>query len=124
MALCRVPNGTAFPRWPWCFVGPIWFQRHRAFVHTLGWLDFVLLILVFAARCPKRIKHLVATLVALVGMQYGTILLRGPLHTALIGAFHPVSAVLLYATALTLACSAWTLAWPPRARESDIVMEA
>ena len=97
------------------FVSPIWFQRHKAFVHGFGWLDFVLLILAFAAGSPRRIKRLVVTLVVLVGMQYSTILLRGPLHTVLIGAFHPVSAVLLYATALALARGAWTLAWPRRA---------
>jgi hypothetical protein len=102
------------------FVSPIWFQRHKAFVHSFGWLDFGLLILAFAARSPRRIKRLVVTLVVLVGMQYSTILLRGPLHTLLIGAFHPVSAVLLYATALALARGAWTLAWPPRTERADL----
>lgn len=96
------------------FVNPIWFQRHKTFVHSFGWLDFVLLILVFAARAPTTLKRLVATLVVLVGIQYSTILLRGPLHSLLIGALHPVSAVLLYATALAIARGAWRLTWPPR----------
>ena len=96
------------------FADPIWFQRHKVFVHSFGWLDFVLLVLAFVARTPSRIKRLVILLVVLVGVQYSTILLRGPLHTVLIGAFHPVSAVLLYATALALARRASALAWPSR----------
>ena len=101
------------------FVNSIWFLRHKAFVHSFGWLDFVLLILAFAARGPRPIKRLVIILVVLVGMQYSTIQLRGPLHSGLIGALHPVGAVLLYATALALARRAWALAWPAGTKSSD-----
>ena len=86
-----------------------WFQRHKAFVHSFGWLDFILLILAIVGRCPKPITRLVVAIVVLVGVQYSTILLRGPLHFAVIDAFHPVSAVLLYASALALANRATAL---------------
>ena len=62
-------------------------------------------------------KGLVFVIVILVGVQYSTILLRGLLHTLGIGARHPVSAVILYASALAFVRAATSLAWPRRSGE-------
>jgi hypothetical protein len=90
------------------FVGPGWWIRHREWVHAFEWLSVVAVVLAHAGRSSKGVVPLAWATVVLLFVQYATIGFRergGPLALA---AVHPVSAMLLFWTAVELARRSWT----------------
>ncbi|HET8655098.1 MAG TPA: DUF6220 domain-containing protein [Longimicrobiaceae bacterium] len=86
------------------FSGPLWWARHRAFVHAFEWTAPLLLILAFSRALPRRARVLALLLNVLLFAQYATVgSLPVLLHSRAVSALHPVGALLLFWTALSLA---------------------
>ena len=85
------------------FTGPVWWPRHREWVHFFEWLAPVALVLCYVARAPRGAKVCAWIIMALLWLQYTTIeqrLVPGHAHWA---ALHPVGGALLFWMACELA---------------------
>jgi hypothetical protein len=85
------------------FVGPDWWQAHRAFVHTFEWLSPLSVILAYLARATRGAKILAWLTVVLLFLAYATAGLQSSLGRVGLAALHPVNAALLFWTAVELA---------------------
>ena len=85
------------------FVGPDWWQKHRAFVHTFEWLAPLSVILAYLGRAPGATKGLAWLTVVLLFIQYATAGTQSSLGRIGLAAAHPVTAVLLFWVAVELA---------------------
>ena len=85
------------------FIGPDWWQRHRAFVHTFEWLSPLAVILVYLARATRAEKWLAWGTVLLIFLAYATAGWQSSLGRLGLAAFHPVIGTLLFLSAIELA---------------------
>lgn len=85
------------------FAGPGWWARHRAFVHAFEWLSPLAVVLAHLGRLPRGVKGLAWLAVLLLFAQYATAGAGGSLGRAGLAALHPVTAALLFWTAVELA---------------------
>ena len=85
------------------FVGPGWWVRHRDWVHAFEWLSPLAAGLAHAGGAPRGVKALAWATVALLFLQYVTVGMRERPGLAALAALHPVSAVLLFWSAVELA---------------------
>ena len=85
------------------FVGPDWWQRHRAFVHTFEWLSPLAVILAYLARASRGTKWLAWATVLLLFLEYATAGWQSSLGRLGLAAIHPAIAALLFWTAIELA---------------------
>lgn len=84
------------------FVGPGYWARHRAFVHTFEWLSVAAVVLAHVGRTPRAVKVAAWLTVVLLFAQYATAhMLERPGRERL-AALHPVSAMFLFWTAAEL----------------------
>lgn len=84
------------------FVGPGWWARHRDWVHTFEWLSVVAVVLAHLGRTPRAVKALAWATVALLYLQYATVGMRERPGMLAWAALHPVSAMLLFWSAVEL----------------------
>jgi hypothetical protein len=98
------------------FVSPAQWASHRAFVHIFELLPLVMLVLAFVGRLPVRTRWLTAAVFGMLILQYATANSGGVL-----AALHPVTALLLFWAAVTLARPTWRDAVD--ARPADLVAE-
>lgn len=84
-----------------------WWTRHRETVHLFEWLAPVALLLAVTGRHSWRVKALCAAAVVLLFLQYYTAGQRGVPGRQWLAAAHPVTALLLFATAVQMAQRAW-----------------
>ena len=85
------------------FVGPDWWQRHRAFVHSFEWLSPLAVVLAYVARATRPAKLLAWLTVVLLFFAYATAGGQSSLGRAGIAALHPVIAALLFWSSVELA---------------------
>jgi hypothetical protein len=85
------------------FVGPDWWLRHRAFVHTFEWLSPLAVVLAYLARAARSTKGLAWLTVVLLFIQYATAGSQSSLGRLGLAALHPVAAALLFWTSVELA---------------------
>jgi len=85
---------------------PSW-MAHITLGHSLGILAILMVILVYLSRQPRPMKPLTwANLAVYLLLADVVVFLRG--KVGVIAALHPVLAVILFATAVTLAVRAWS----------------
>jgi hypothetical protein len=84
------------------FVSPVWWARHRDWVHAFEWLSVVAAALAHAARSPRGVKALAWATVALLFVQYATVGMRERTGLEALAALHPVGAMLLFWTTVEL----------------------
>ena len=92
------------------FVGPGYWARHRAFVHTFEWLSVAAVVLAHVGRTPRTVKVRAWMTVVLLFAQYTTAGMRERPGRERFAALHPISAMLLFWTAAELvrgAVRAW-----------------
>jgi hypothetical protein len=85
------------------FVGPDWWLRHRAFVHTFEWLSPLAVVLAYVARATRATKVLAWLTVMLLFVQYATAGSQSSLGRLGLAALHPVGAALLFWASVELA---------------------
>ena len=85
------------------FVGPDWWQRHRAFVHTFEWLSPLAVILAWLGRASRATKGLAWATVVLLFLEYATAGWQSSLGRLGLATLHPVIALLLFASAIEMA---------------------
>ena len=85
------------------FVGPDWWQRHRAFVHTFEWLSPLAVLLAWLARASRATKLLAWLTVVLLVLEYATAGWQSSLGRLGLATLHPVIAALMFWTAVELA---------------------
>jgi hypothetical protein len=96
------------------FVSRDWQEVHVQTGHIFGLLPYLMLILALVGRMPRKTVLLTLLLALLYGLQYAFINGASGLGVAAIAAFHPVNALLIFWTAITLARRAPALASPGR----------
>jgi hypothetical protein len=79
-------------RWLW----------HTRFIHYFDLLPILMLPLAFAARLPAVLRWLTGALYALIWVQYVTANVGG-----VVGAFHPVNALVIFWVAIYLGQRTW-----------------
>ena len=84
------------------FVGPDHWAQHRSFVHTFEWLSPLAVILAYFGKTAGRTKALAWLTVVLLFLQYATAGTQSSLGRIGLAAVHPVSAMLLFWTAIEL----------------------
>lgn len=85
------------------FVGPEWWQRHRAFVHTFEWLSPLAVILAYVARAARGTTWLAWATVVLLFLEYATAGWQSSLGKLGLAALHPVIAAVMFWSAVELA---------------------
>lgn len=85
------------------FVSPDLWQSHRAFVHAFEWLSPVAVLLSYLAPATRVTRTLAWLTVVLLFIQYATAGTQSSLGHVGLAAVHPVTAVLLFWTAVEMA---------------------
>ena len=85
------------------FVGPDWWQKHRAFVHTFEWLSPLAVLLAYLARASRATKLFAWLTVVLLFLEYATAGWQSSLGRLGLAALHPAIAALLFWSAIELA---------------------
>ena len=85
------------------FLGPDWWQRHRAFVHTFEWLSPLAVVLAWLARASRATKIFAWLTVVLLFLEYATAGWQSSLGKLGLATLHPVIAALMFWTAAELA---------------------
>lgn len=85
------------------FLGPDWWQRHRAFVHTFEWLSPLAVILAWLAHASRATKLFAWLTVVLLFLEYATAGWQSSLGRLGLATLHPVIAALLFWTSVELA---------------------
>jgi mercuric ion transport protein len=94
------------------FVGPDWWQRHRAFVHTFEWLSPLSVVLAYLARATRPAKLLAWLTVVLLFLEYATAGWQSSLGKFGLATLHPVIAAVMFWTSVELARRARDLGRP------------
>lgn len=87
------------------FVSPLNWVRHINFVHVFEFVPLLMLLLSFVGRLPKALRWQSAGLFGGIFLQYFTANVGGKLPWA--AALHPVVAMIIFWTAITVARNAW-----------------
>lgn len=85
------------------FLGPDWWQRHRAFVHTFEWLSPLAVILAWLAHASRATKLFAWLTVVLLFLEYATAGWQSSLGRLGLATLHPVIAAMLFWTSVELA---------------------
>jgi mercuric ion transport protein len=89
------------------FVSSSWWEVHKRFGESFGYLTILLLLLAIVGRAKRSVIWLTVLLVVLYGLQYTFIELPGRLGVPLLSALHPVNALIIFWLAVTLGRSVW-----------------
>ena len=84
------------------FVGPDWWQKHRAFVHTFEWLSPLAVVLSYVARAQRSQKLLAWLTIVLLFLEYATAGWQSSLGRLGLATLHPVIAAVMFWTAVEL----------------------
>lgn len=85
------------------FVGPDWWQEHRAFVHTFEWLAPLAVVLAYLARASRSTKLFAWLTVVLLFLEYATAGWQSSLGRLGLATLHPVIAALMFWASIELA---------------------
>ena len=81
------------------FYNPEWWNAHVWLVRGYGGLSLLLLLWVYLAPFPQRVRSLTASLPVLLGLQFLTIHLKTPIPLAVL---HPLIGFTLFSVSTTL----------------------
>jgi len=85
------------------FVGPDWWQKHRAFVHTFEWLSPLAVVLAHLARTSRSTKVFAWLTVVLLFLEYATAGWQSSLGRLGLATLHPMIAALMFWASIELA---------------------
>jgi len=85
------------------FVGPDWWQKHRAFVHTFEWLSPLAVVLAYLARTSRSTKVFAWLTIVLLFLEYATAGWQSSLGRLGLATLHPMIAALMFWASIELA---------------------
>jgi hypothetical protein len=88
------------------FVDPVNWAQHKSFVHVFEGLPLLMLGLGFAGR---MLRWQPVVLFLLIAAQYATVEIGRNADMRIVGALHPVNALLIFWLALSVAQQAWAM---------------
>ncbi|MEM9265828.1 MAG: DUF6220 domain-containing protein [Cyanobacteria bacterium P01_F01_bin.13] len=99
------------------FVNPDWWQAHVWLVRGYSGLSLILLVWVYGASFPRRIRILTVSMSVLLGLQFLTIHWHPSFLSLPLAIVHPLVGCLLVSVSATLVHQVWRVISPRKVAE-------